>query len=63
MAQKTKLGLSAVPMANYNTALFANKTQVTKVVLPHLDFVPFAFSYQTGLGLALMRQPTNKNYT
>lgn len=63
MAQKTSLGLSATPAAKYNVSLFANKTQAVKILLPHLDSIPHMFNYQTSLGLALMRPPTNKDYS
>lgn len=62
MAQKTKLGLSAGPSANYNTSLFAGKTPVLLVAVKQLDVLPFAWNYQTNLGLALMRKPANRTY-
>lgn len=62
MAQRTKLGLNAVSSANYNTSLFANKTPVTQVAVRQLDILPFAWNYQTGLGLVLMRKPGNRTY-
>lgn len=62
MAQKTSLGLSATPAANYNVSLFANKTQVEQVAVKGLDFMPFTFHHVTNMGLVLLRKRINFTY-